>query len=192
MKGPYAVGRAGVESAGGQTHAANAVMVVGDIRVMSHQKIKRGQRIFYLPAKAMAGPTHSLGTQSEVHSLSGVRAERDESGSSRTKQGPERRIRASRDGTGPCGTNQGSSDESGPLRMNQVMRDESGPVRPTRVPQDESWPAGRTRVPRDESGPHGTERDPARRTKARKMNQGSSKRIRSCGPWDQPELRKTN
>ena len=74
---PYAVGRAGVdvESAGGQTHAANAVMVAGDIRVMPHQKIKSGQRIFCLPAKAMAGTTHPLGTQSEVDSLSGAVAQ---------------------------------------------------------------------------------------------------------------------
>ena len=170
----------------------NAVMVVGDIRVMSHQKVKRGQHIFYPPTKAMAATTDPLGTQSEVHYLSGVRAPRDESGPSRTKQGPEKRIRASQDGTGPCGTNQGPSDESGPLRKNLVLRDGSGPVGPTRVPQKESWPAGRTMVPRDESGPCGTEWDPARRTTARKMNQGSSKRIRSCGRCDQLKLRKTN
>ena len=161
---------------------------------MSHQKVKRGLHIFYPPAMAMAAPKDPLGTQSEVDSLSGVRAPRYESGPGRTKQGPEKRIRASRDGTEPCGTNQGPSDESGPLRMNKVLRDGSGPVGPTitRVPQNESWPAGRTMVPRDESGPRGTEWDPARRTKARKMNRGSSKRIRSCGPCDQPQLRKTN
>ena len=51
---------------------------------------------------------------------------------------------------------------------------------------------GTNQAPKDESGPCGTERYPARRTKARKMNQGSSKRIRFRGPWDQPELRKMN
>ena len=107
MKDWFAVG-------GSQTHGANAVMVVGDIRVMSHQKVKGGQHIFYFPVKAMASPTDPLGTQSEVDSLSGVRAPRDESGPGRMKQGPERRIRASRDGTGPYGMNQGSSEESGP------------------------------------------------------------------------------
>ena len=105
-------GREGV--GGSQTHGANAVMVVGDIRVMSHQKVKGGQHIFHLSVKAMAGPMDPLGTQSEVDSLSGVRAPRDESGPGRTKQGPERRIRASRDGTGPYGTNQGPSEESDP------------------------------------------------------------------------------
>ena len=81
---------------------------------MSHQKIKRDQHIFCLPVKAMAGPTDPLGTQSEVDSLSCVRAPRDESGPGRTKQGLERLIRASRDGTGPYGTSQGPSEESGP------------------------------------------------------------------------------
>ena len=74
-----------------------------------------------------SGPTDPLGTQSEVDRLSGVRAPRDESGSGRAKQGPERRIRDSRDGTGPCGMNQGPNDESGPLRTNQVLRDGAGP-----------------------------------------------------------------
>ena len=41
---------------GGQTHGANAVMTIGDIRVMSHQKLKRDQHIFYPPAKVMAAP----------------------------------------------------------------------------------------------------------------------------------------
>ena len=61
---------------GGQTHGANAVMVVGDIRVMCHQKLKKGLHIFYPPIKAMAAPTNPLGTQSEVDFLSGVRAPR--------------------------------------------------------------------------------------------------------------------
>ena len=113
---------------GGQTHGANAVMVVGVIRGMSPKsKKKMGPTYFLPPVKAMAGPTDPLGTQSEVDSLSGVRAPRDKSGSGKTKQVPERRIRASRDGTGPCGSNQGPNDESEPH-------------------QNESGPAGRLRT----------------------------------------------
>ena len=93
---------------GGLNHGTNAVMVVGDIRVMSHQKVKRGQHIFYPPAKAMAALTNPLGTQSEVDSLSGVRTPRDESGPVRTKQGPEK-------------TNQSLAG------WNEALRDEPGP-----------------------------------------------------------------
>ena len=68
------------------------MMVVGVIRLMSPPKVKKWcQHIFYLPVKAMAGPTDPLGTQSEVDSLSGVRATRDKSGPGKTKQVPERR-----------------------------------------------------------------------------------------------------
>ena len=124
---------------------ANALMVVGDIRVMSHQKVKGGQHICYLPVKAMAGPTDPLGTQSEADSLSGVRATRDESGPGRTKQDPERRIRASRDGTGPYGTNQGPSDESGPSN-------EPGSERRIRAPRDGTISRESDKGPKDESG----------------------------------------
>ena len=136
------------------------------------------------------GPTHLLpshggpygptvGTQSEIDSLSGVRAPRDEKGTGRTKQGPERRIRASRDGTGSCGTNPGFNDESGPLRTNQVLRDGSGPVGPTRVPTarrirargTNQGPERRIRATRDGTGPRGTNKGPNDESGLLKTNQ---------------------
>ena len=48
-------GRAGV--GGSQTHGANAVMVVGDIRVMSHQKVKGGLT-YLLPSRQGHGGPH--------------------------------------------------------------------------------------------------------------------------------------
>ena len=130
-------------------------MVVWDIRDMSPPKVKQnGANIsFYLPVKAMVGPTDPFRTtQSEVDSLSGVRAPRDESGLGTTKEGPENESELCGMERGPVGGIGGPIDEAGRLRTNQVLR----PVGPTRTPQDESGhhviyqgPAGWVRAPRD-------------------------------------------
>ena len=89
------------------------------------------------------GPTDPFrATQSEVDSLSGVRAPRDESGLGRTKQCPENESELRGMEWGPVGGIGGPIDEAGPLRTNQALRDGSGPVGPTRVLHDESGPAG--------------------------------------------------
>ena len=93
---------------GGQTHGANAVMVVGDIRVMSHQKVKRANISFTLPPRPWRPP--------------------------RTHLGPNLRLILCQV-LGPHGTNQGLAGRNRALKKtnqslagwNGALRDEPGP-----------------------------------------------------------------
>ena len=126
-----------------------------------------------------------------------------------TNNGPERRIRAPRDGMGPRETNKGPEDESGLLKTNQVLRpvwptrtqqdklghremrqglagwvralgDEPGLRRKNRVPYDESGPRRTDQgAARDGSGPLGRTRDPRGGSTPQGMDQGPTGRIRA-------------
>ena len=119
-----------------------------------------GANIYFGPTpKAKAGPMDTLGSQSEVDSLSGFKASRDGSGPSgqmrapqdkpvpsRTNQGPAERIRASLCQPEPRGANQGPAGGVRALGRIGSRGTSQGPAEKNQRIGTDQGPAGRTRA----------------------------------------------